>query len=78
MLIPAAVYGGVVDVLLALFPWLVVRELQLQKREKVGLGVAMSLGAVTGVITILRAFFQFVQGDNDFGGWPSRHTLNRV
>lgn len=59
-------YGGVVDVLLALFPWIVVRKLQLETREKVGLSVAMSLGAITGVVVVLRQFFQFVQGDFNF------------
>ncbi|KAK5651371.1 hypothetical protein OQA88_12528 [Cercophora sp. LCS_1] len=60
------VYGGVVDVVLALFPWLVIRDLLLKKREKIGLGVAMSLGALTGVVVVLRVFLQLVQGDNDF------------
>ena len=60
------VYGGVIDILLALFPWLVLRNLLLDTREKIGLTVAMSLGALTGVVVILRVIFQFVPGDNDF------------
>lgn len=58
--------GGVIDVLLAAFPWLILRKLQLETREKVGLSVAMSLGALTGVIVIMRTFFQFVQGDYNY------------
>lgn len=59
-------YGGVIDVLLALFPLLVIPKLQLKTREKVGLTAAMSLGAVTGVFVVLRVFFQVVQGDFNF------------
>ncbi|SPN96520.1 uncharacterized protein DNG_00046 [Cephalotrichum gorgonifer] len=58
--------GGVIDVLLALLPWFVLRNLLLEKREKIGLTIAMSLGAITGVIVILRTFFQFVQGDYNY------------
>jgi len=66
-----AVYGGIIDILLALFPWLVLRNLLLDTREKIGLTVAMSLGALTGVVVIMRVIFQFVPGDNDFGMSPS-------
>ncbi|KAL2186939.1 hypothetical protein L209DRAFT_683794 [Thermothelomyces heterothallicus CBS 203.75] len=60
------VYGGVIDVLLALFPWFIIRTLLLETREKVGLTLAMSLGAITGIIVIFRAFFQFRDIDNDY------------
>ncbi|KAK4111113.1 hypothetical protein N656DRAFT_712412 [Canariomyces notabilis] len=60
------VYGGVIDVVLALLPWLVIRKLLLDMREKIGLTVAMSLGALTGAVVICRAFFQFIMLDNDF------------
>ncbi|KXX75763.1 hypothetical protein MMYC01_207809 [Madurella mycetomatis] len=60
------VYGGVIDILLALFPWFVIRNLLLETREKIGLTVAMSLGALTGTIVILRVFFQLVPKDNDY------------
>jgi hypothetical protein len=58
---------GVCDILLALFPFFVVRKLQLQTREKVGLTIAMSLGAITGVFVVIRVFLQVVQGDFNFG-----------
>ncbi|KAK1751257.1 hypothetical protein QBC47DRAFT_454639 [Echria macrotheca] len=58
--------GGIIDVTLALLPWFLLRKLQLAKREKVGLSIAMGLGAVTGVIVIMRTFFQFVQGDYNY------------
>ncbi|KAK3312834.1 hypothetical protein B0H66DRAFT_568975 [Apodospora peruviana] len=59
-------YGGVIDILLALFPWLILRHTQLETREKIGLTMAMSLGALTGVIVILRTFYGLVQGDYNF------------
>lgn len=70
MALTDTVYGGIIDILLALFPWLVLRNLLLDTREKIGLTVAMSLGALTGVVVIMRVIFQFVQGDNDFGMAP--------
>ncbi|KAK4031824.1 hypothetical protein C8A01DRAFT_51224 [Parachaetomium inaequale] len=60
------VYGGVIDVLLALFPWFIIRNLQLVTREKIGLTLAMSLGAITGTIVIFRAFFQLKKTDNNY------------
>lgn len=60
------VYGGVIDIFLALCPWFVIRKLLLQKREKIGLAIAMGLGVLTGTIVILRAFFQFIQIDNTY------------
>ncbi len=62
-----AVYGGVIDVLLALFPFFIIRNLLLDLREKIALTFAMSIGAVTGTIVIFRAFYQLKQLDNDFG-----------
>ncbi|KAL5344684.1 hypothetical protein ACLOAV_010376 [Pseudogymnoascus australis] len=60
------VYGGVIDILLALCPWFVIRRLLLQTREKIGLTIAMSLGTLTGTIGILRAFFQFIKIENTY------------
>ncbi|KAL2256398.1 hypothetical protein VTK26DRAFT_1737 [Humicola hyalothermophila] len=60
------VYGGVIDVLLALVPYFVIRKLLLETREKVGLTVAMSMGAITGIIVVFRAFFQYRDLDNNY------------
>ncbi|KAK6064219.1 hypothetical protein SCUP515_11894 [Seiridium cupressi] len=40
------VYGGIMDLLLSLFPWFIVRKLQLEKQERLGVAVAMGLGAL--------------------------------
>ncbi|KAK4098445.1 hypothetical protein N658DRAFT_488495 [Parathielavia hyrcaniae] len=63
------VYGGVIDVMLALFPWFIIRKLLLDTREKLGLTFAMSLGAITGTVVIFRTFFTLRDVDNDY------HTL---
>lgn len=60
------VYGGVIDVLLALVPYFIIRKLLLETREKVGLTVAMSMGAITGIIVVFRAFLQFRDLDNNY------------
>ncbi len=52
--------------MLALFPWFIIRNLQLDTREKIGLTLAMSIGAITGTIVIFRAFFQLKDMDNNF------------
>jgi hypothetical protein len=52
--------------LLALFPWFIIRNLLLDTREKIGLTLAMSMGAITGTIVIFRAFFQLKETDNNF------------
>ncbi|KAK9417008.1 putative Integral membrane protein [Seiridium unicorne] len=53
------VYGGIMDLLLSLFPWFIVRKLQLEKQERLGVAVAMGLGALTGIIVILRSALQY-------------------
>jgi hypothetical protein len=68
------VYGGIIDVLLALFPWFIIRNLLLDRREKIGLTLAMSLGAITGTIVIFRAFFQLKKTDNNYRTSPTIRT----
>ena len=51
--------------MLALCPWFIVRELLLDVREEVGLGIAMSLGAFTGIVVILRAFILWLLRKDD-------------
>ncbi|KAI1246058.1 hypothetical protein MGN70_012955 [Eutypa lata] len=37
-------------------PWMIIRKLHLNKREKAGLTFAMSLGALAGVVTVVRLY----------------------
>jgi len=39
-------YSGCMDMLLALLPWKMVRKLQIEKREKVAIALAMSMGVL--------------------------------
>lgn len=42
--IAAAAYSAAMDIILAIIPWLVLRKLEMQSKEKVGVAVCMSLG----------------------------------
>lgn len=39
-------YGGCMDMLLALLPWKVIWKLQMKEKEKLGVGIAMSMGVL--------------------------------
>ena len=40
----AIAYSGLQDFVLALIPWFVIMKLQMRKKEKFGIAIAMSLG----------------------------------
>ncbi|KAH8651954.1 hypothetical protein BGZ60DRAFT_361382, partial [Tricladium varicosporioides] len=42
----AGLYSGCMDILLALFPWKIVWNLKIKKKEKFGLALAMSMGVL--------------------------------
>jgi hypothetical protein len=42
----AAYYSAILDFLLALLPWQILWDLQMKLREKIGVAVCMSLGAM--------------------------------
>ncbi|KAK1452798.1 hypothetical protein CCUS01_10672 [Colletotrichum cuscutae] len=48
-------YSAVSDFVLALLPWKIVLSLQMRKHEKIGVGVAMSMGILAGVMGIMKA-----------------------
>ncbi|KAH6865728.1 hypothetical protein BKA58DRAFT_226345 [Alternaria rosae] len=50
-----AIWAAIMDISLALLPWKVLWKLQMRTAEKIGVGVAMSLGILAGVTSILRA-----------------------
>ncbi|KUI55848.1 hypothetical protein VP1G_03182 [Cytospora mali] len=51
----AAAYSAVMDFLLAGVPWLVIMNLKMRRKEKIGVSVCMSLGLIAGVTSIVRA-----------------------
>ncbi|KAH7035774.1 uncharacterized protein B0I36DRAFT_96709 [Microdochium trichocladiopsis] len=49
------VYSAITDFTLALLPWKILWALQMRPIEKVGVGIAMSLGMAAGAMAILRS-----------------------
>ncbi|KAI5862501.1 hypothetical protein GGS23DRAFT_597307 [Durotheca rogersii] len=57
MAVPLAVvlYSAAMDFALVIFPWKIVWKTQMQKKEKIGVALAMSFGVLAGAIAIKRA-----------------------
>ncbi|KAK4159550.1 hypothetical protein QBC43DRAFT_373786 [Cladorrhinum sp. PSN259] len=47
-------YSAACDFVLAMMPWLIIGKLSIRTREKVGIGIAMSLGVAAGVMALLK------------------------
>lgn len=54
------------DILLALLPWIILKDLTMKKREKLGVGIAMSMGIFTGVAAFLKTSAIESSGAKDF------------
>ncbi|KAJ6113368.1 hypothetical protein N7523_006685 [Penicillium sp. IBT 18751x] len=50
----AGAYSGCMDFILALFPWVLLWKLQMKKREKFGIAVAMSMGVFAAVTAFIK------------------------
>ncbi|KAF2469581.1 uncharacterized protein BDR25DRAFT_343594 [Lindgomyces ingoldianus] len=53
----AAAYSVCTDFLLAMCPWLIIRQLQMNRKEKAGVIAAMSLGMLAGIAAIVKMTF---------------------
>jgi hypothetical protein len=42
----APAYSGVMDIFLALLPWPIIWKLQMKRKEKIGVALAMSMGVL--------------------------------
>ncbi|KAL2837005.1 hypothetical protein BJY01DRAFT_221415 [Aspergillus pseudoustus] len=51
----AAYYSAILDFVLAVVPWQIIRGMSMLRRERIGVAVAMSLGAIAGVTAIVKA-----------------------
>ncbi|KAL1839403.1 hypothetical protein VTJ49DRAFT_1534 [Mycothermus thermophilus] len=51
----AAAYSAFADLVLTAFPFLIIWDLQMKKREKIGVIVSMSCGVVAGIVGIYKA-----------------------
>ncbi|RYO08635.1 hypothetical protein AA0119_g1411 [Alternaria tenuissima] len=52
-----AIWSAMMDVSLALLPWKILWNVQMRTAEKIGVGLAMSLGVFAGAIAIVRAHY---------------------
>ncbi|OGM46628.1 hypothetical protein ABOM_004648 [Aspergillus bombycis] len=50
----AGAYSGCMDFILALLPWLVIWKLQMRRREKLGIAIAMSLGIFAAATAFIK------------------------
>ncbi|OSS49881.1 hypothetical protein B5807_05895 [Epicoccum nigrum] len=50
-------YSSMMDFLLAVCPWLTIHKLQMRRREKWGIILAMSLGCLAGVACIVKTVY---------------------
>ncbi|KAL2007978.1 hypothetical protein VTN00DRAFT_7960 [Thermoascus crustaceus] len=53
----AGAYSGLMDFMLALLPWKIVWSLQMKTREKIGIGLAMSLGIFAAVSAFVKTSY---------------------
>ncbi|TWU77291.1 hypothetical protein ED733_004178 [Metarhizium rileyi] len=56
-------YSAAADFILALLPWAILWKLQMKKREKFGVAMAMSLGVFAGSIAVVK--IQYLVADSD-------------
>ncbi|KAK3934691.1 hypothetical protein QBC46DRAFT_299422 [Diplogelasinospora grovesii] len=74
-------YSGTMDIVLALLPWSVVWNLQMKKKEKIGVAIAMSMGVFAGCTAFVKSskILLLLKGDFTFEGyhlviWGSAET----
>lgn len=61
----AAYYSAILDFVLAFLPWQILMSLTMKTREKIGVAIAMSLGAIAGVCGIVKAVMVVALKDPD-------------
>lgn len=61
----AAYYSAILDFVLAFLPWQILMGLTMKTREKIGVAIAMSLGAVAGVTGIVKSVLVVHMTDPD-------------
>ncbi|OAL51188.1 hypothetical protein IQ07DRAFT_679479 [Pyrenochaeta sp. DS3sAY3a] len=80
-----AAWCAVIDFFLALLPWTLIWHLQLRTREKLGVGIAMSMGVLSGVCAIVKGVYivQLRQQDFFYNGkdvtiWTAVETATAI
>ncbi|KAI1470485.1 uncharacterized protein F4812DRAFT_456495 [Daldinia caldariorum] len=59
-------YSGFMDFVLALLPWVILRRLRMDLKEKIGVAVAMSMGVFAGATAIVKSYSLPVIREDDF------------
>ncbi|KAK3364700.1 putative integral membrane protein [Lasiosphaeria hispida] len=62
----SAAYSATMDFALALLPWTVIWGLQMKRKEKIGVAVAMSMGVFAGIMGIIKTSKIMVMLSSDF------------
>lgn len=62
----AAYYSAILDFVLALLPWQILMGMTIRRRERLGIAVAMSLGAIAGITAIVKAVLVVNMKSTDF------------
>ncbi|KAB5585117.1 hypothetical protein GE09DRAFT_15318 [Coniochaeta sp. 2T2.1] len=62
----AGSYSGVMDIVLAILPWTVIGGLQMKRKEKIGVAVAMSMGVFAGCTAFVKSAKIPLLADGDF------------
>ncbi|KAI9147200.1 Satratoxin biosynthesis SC2 cluster protein [Paramyrothecium foliicola] len=62
----ATYYSAALDFVLALLPWQILMGLKLRRRERLGVTIAMSLGAIAGATAIVKAVLAVSMSSPDF------------
>jgi hypothetical protein len=60
------IWNIVMDFVLALFPWMIIWKLNIQKWEKVGLCATMSLGMMVAVVSAVRQWWMDAPSNNTY------------
>ncbi|KAM0281667.1 hypothetical protein ACHAQH_003398 [Verticillium albo-atrum] len=62
----AAYYSAILDFVLAFLPWQIIMGMSMRRRERLGVAVAMSLGAIAGITGIVKAVLVVSMTSTDF------------
>ncbi|KAK5655071.1 hypothetical protein OQA88_5970 [Cercophora sp. LCS_1] len=64
--IASGAYSAAMDFILAFLPWPLIWGLQMQKKEKLGIAIAMSLGCLAGATAIMKCVSLPTMANGDF------------
>ncbi|KAK3942897.1 hypothetical protein QBC46DRAFT_339149 [Diplogelasinospora grovesii] len=68
-------WSAAMDFVLALFPWFLIWRLNMQKMEKIGVCIAMSLGILSGVTATIKTTYIEQSAERDDWTWLSLDLL---